>query len=287
MLNDNGVGGLFLKFSLSPNTSALFGTAVAAGGYYNIKNVSLMGEYGMVASGKLPNIESYSFSAFSSFYNVINNNDSTFQVSPSLNAVVSSYTNFIPVTHVSNGAEDGYKTTPLLNKDPTTGVYDQLAPITRVSWTRSGILYPLQFGIDESAMVQETAGANVFGNSKFEAERQYYYSMAIRPKTSSQTDTLAGQNSEGLPFANGDVEHNTVSTTANIAASGTYANVYGVGIRLGDMMGTGSSVNFKTSPYGLRIQSKLNGSSPMAAFTFFLYRSRINYGTNGVVQIIN
>tara|TARA_R110000744_G_scaffold85918_1_gene167892 strand:- start:18761 stop:20125 length:1365 start_codon:yes stop_codon:yes gene_type:complete len=286
--NDNGVGGIFMKFSLQPSLQALFGTSVAAGAYYKISNVSLMGEYAMPRGGKLPNLDSYEFSAFSSFYSVINNNDVMTQLNPALSAIVTSFSNFVPTTWISAGTEDGYKTTPLLNTTIATGVYDQLAPITRLSFLRSGILYPLQAGIDESRMVTTDGGVgNVYGNSKFQSLRQYYYSMSIRPKTSPQEDTIAGQNSEGLPFANNDIQHNTVSTTQAFPESGTFSNAYGVGIRVGDMLGMGNSVNFKSAPFGIRLQSKLNGYSPMSMYTFFMYRSRINYGQNGIVQIIN
>jgi len=286
--NDNGVGGLFLKWSLQPSVQALFGTAVAGGGYYELTNVTLMGEYGMPVGGKLPNIDSYDFGAFSSFYSVINNNDVMTQLNPALSAVVTTFSSFIPTTHISSGTEDGYKTTPLLNADPVTGVYDQLAPITRLSFLRSGILFPLQQGIDESRMVVKTTGVgDTFGNSKFQALRQYYYGMSIRPKTSPVTDTIAGQNSEGLPFANNDTQHNSVSVTQAIAGSGTYSNAYGIGIRVGDMQGVGGTVNMKTASFGIRIQSLLNGSSPVSMYTFFSYRARINYGNNGIVQVIN
>ena len=286
--NDNGVGGIFMKFSLQPSISALFGTSVAGGAYYKISNVSLMGEYAMPTGGKLPNLDSYEFSAFSSFYSVINNNDQMTQLNPALSAIVTSFSNFVPTTWISSGTEDGYKTTPLLNTTAATGVYDQLAPITRLSFLRSGILYPLQAGIDESRMVTNDGGAaDIFGNSKYQSLRQYYYSMSIRAKTSMSEDTIAGQNSEGLPFANNDQQHNSVSRTASIAGTGTYSNAYGVGIRVGDMLGLGNSVNFKSAPFGIRLISKLNGFSPNSMYTFFMYRSRINYGENGIVQIVN
>ena len=49
-------------------------------------------------------------------------------------------------------------------------------------------------------------------------------------------DQLAGQNSEALPTANGDVQHNSLT---NGNGANYYQNVYGVGIRVGDMLGEG------------------------------------------------
>ncbi len=290
--SNNGVGGLNLKFSLQSSIQALFGsTATTTNSYYEINNVSLMGEYAIPMGGKLPNISSYPFSGFSSFYSVINNNDQTVQINPALGAVVSTFANFIPTPHISSYSQDAMKTTPLLNRANAGAntAYDQLAPISKISFMRGGVQFPLQFQIDENEVIQtNNTVANVYGGSKFDAQRQYYYAMSIRPRTSSATDQLAGQNSEALPTANSDSQHNaltlaTINTTPNY-----FQNVYGVGIRVGDMLGVGNTANFKQESFSYRLQSKLNGLSPMSAYQFFLYRSVINYDENGgLVSIVN
>lgn len=287
---NNGVGGLNLKFSLQSSIQALYGsTATTPNSYYEITNVSLMGEYAMPKGGSLPAISSYPFSGFSSFYSVINNNDQTSQINPALSAVVSTFTNFLPTPHISNYAEDAMKTTPLLNKNPAGGAYDLLAPISKVSFMRGGVLFPLQFQVDENeVIVRNPAVADEWAGSSFDAQRQYYYAMSIRPRTSRATDQLAGQNSENLPTANGDAQHNAVTEgiEGNVTPNG-FQNVYGIGIRVGDMLGVGNTANFKNQAYSTRIISKLDGSSPMSSYTFFLYRSVINYDDRGLVSIVN
>ena len=262
---DNGVGGLNLKFSLQSSIQALFGgTATTPNSYYEISNVSLMGEYAMPEGGRLPAISSYPFSGFSSFYGVINNNDQTTQINPALSAVVSTFTNYVPTPHIANYGEDSMKTTPLLNKSdalPATA-YDEIAPITKISFMRGGVLYPLQFQVDENEVVRRNpAVADEYLGSAYDAQRQYYYAMAIRPRTSAATDQLAGQNSENFATANADAQHN--------------------------MLGVGNTANFKQTSYSIRLISKLNGFSPMSSYTFFLYRSVINYDNNGLVSIVN
>lgn len=288
---DNGVGGLNFKFSLQSSIQALFGTTpvFTPNSYYEISNVSLMGEYAMPVGGQLPQISSYPFSGFSSFYSVINNNDQTSQIQPALSAVVSTFTNFLPTTHIATYLQDGMKTTPLLNRTPATQVYDLIAPIKKISFMRGGVLFPLQFQIDENeVIVSDTSTVPAtFSGSSYDAQRQYYFSMAVRPRTSRATDQLAGQNSEALATANGDVQHNaltgaTVNTTLNY-----FQNVYGIGMRVGDMLGVGNTTSFKNQSYSTRIISALDGSSPMSAYTFFLYRSVINYDDNGMVSIVN
>jgi len=53
------------------------------------------------------------------------------------------------------------------------------------------------------------------------------------------------------------------------------------------MLGVGNTANFKNQSYSTRIISKLDGSSPMSSYTFFLYRSVINYDDRGLVSIVN
>ena len=252
-----------------------------------------MGEYAMPQGGKLPSISTYPFSGFSSFYGVINNNDQTTQINPALSAVVSTFTNYVPTPHIANYGQDSMKTTPLLNKAnslPATA-YDELAPITKISFMRGGVLYPLQFQIDENEVVRNNpAVANQFLGSAYDAQRQYYYSMAIRPRTSSATDQLAGQNSENFATANGGTsqnQHNAITSDTFNNTANYFQNVYGVGIRVGDMLGVGNTANFKQTSYSIRLISKLNGFSPMSSYTFFLYRSVINYDNNGLVSIVN
>lgn len=289
---NNGVGGLNLKFSLQSSIQALYGdTLTTPNSYYEITNVSLMGEYAMPKGGALPNISSYPFSGFSSFYSVINNNDQTSQINPALSAVVSTFTNFLPTPHIANYGRDSMRTTPLLNRSQPVAnpdTYDLLAPISKISFMRGGVLFPLQFQIDENEVIESNpAVADQFAGSSFDAQRQYYYSMSIRPRTSRATDQLAGQNTENLRTANEDEQHECVTGADINTTENGFQNVYGIGMRVGDMLGVGNTANFKQQSYSTRIISKLNGSSPMSSYTFFLYRSVINYDDRGLVSIVN
>ena len=288
---DNGIGGCNLKFSLQSSIQSLFGgSATTPNSYYEISNVSLMGEYAMPMGGRLPQIASYPFSGFSSFYGVINNNDQTTQINPALSAVVSTFTNFVPTPHIANYGEDSMKTTPLLNKaDSLPGTaYDEIAPIQKLSFMRGGVLYPLQFQLDENEVISRNpAVADEFAGSSYDAQRQYYFAMAIRPRTSDASDQLAGQNSENFATANADTQHNSVTKSIVNATNSYFQNVYGVGCRVGDMLGSGNTANYKQTNYSIRTISKLNGFSPMSSYTFFLYRSIINYDNNGIVSIVN
>jgi len=285
---ENGTGGMVINLQLAPSIQALFGAqADTVNSQYELSRVSLSGSYGVPEGGKLPPIKAIPFSAFQSFYSVINNGDNTQQISPSLSAVVSTFTNFVPTEHISNYAQDAYKTTPLLNKSSAAGTPQvNLAPINGVDFVRSGIKYPLQFKVDENnTVIRDTAAANnnQYAGSTFEAQRQLYFQSALRPLRNT-TSCLAGANSEGLSIANGDNHHNSVSGLSTAQTSNGFQNVYGVGVRY-DALGNGSSASFKGRPFSMRIQSKLDGNSPMSAYTFFLHRGMLNFDDNGVISV--
>ena len=281
----SGTGGLRISLMLAPSIQALFGSTPATtnNSYYTLSNISLTGQYGVPQGGVLPPIKSLGFSAYQNFYSVINNNDNTQQISPSLAAVVSQFSNFVPTEHISSYAQDGYKTTPLLNKGTAVGnpqVND--APVSGISFLRSGTQYPLRFKIDSRLLTNFVAGAaggDVYGASGFDAQRQLYYQSSLRPLRRT-TMCLAGANSEGLGIANGDVNHNSVT---DLGTNGKQ-QCYGIGCRY-DAMGNGSTANFKAQSFSLRIQSKLDGVSPMSMYTYFLHRGVINYDGNGIVSI--
>jgi len=280
-----GTGGLRISLMLSPSIQALFGSTPATtnNSFYTLSKISLTGQYGVPMGGTLPPIKALGFSAYQNFYSVINNNDNTQQISPSLAAVVSQFSNFVPTEHISSYANDGYKTTPLLNKASVAGnPQENAAPIDGISFLRAGTQFPLRFKIDSRLLVNFTAGAvggDVWATSGFDAQRQLYYQSSLRPLRRTSM-CLAGANSEGLSIANGDINHNSVT---DLGTNGKQ-QCYGVGCRY-DAMGNGSTANFKAQSFSLRLQSKLDGVSPMSAYTFFLHRGVINYDGNGIVSI--
>lgn len=284
----SGTGGLRISIQLAPSIQGLFGDtpATTTNSQYYLSNVSLTGEYGVPEGGVLPPIKALPFGAFQNFYSVINNGDNTQQINPALSAVISQFTNFVPTEHISNYAQDGYKTTPLLNKSTAAGTPQvNKAPAQGVDFIRSGVKFPLQFKIDEQNVVRrDVAAANndQYAGSTFEAQRQYYFQSALRPLKGT-TEVLAGANSEGLSVANGDVHHNSTTGTHGGTNNG-FQNCYGVGCRY-DAVGNGSTASFMGRPFSMRLQSKLDGASPMSAYTYFFHRGMINFDSNGIISV--
>ena len=282
---DAGTGGLKINIQLTPSISALFGdtasSATTVNSSYKLTNVSLSGEYGIPPMGRLPPIKSLPFTAFQSFYSVINNGDNTQQISPALSAVVSQFSNFIPTEQISSYNDDAFKTTPLLNKSSAAGNPQvNKSPIVGIDFIKSGVKFPLQFKINQEPLLQRNATVNdQYADSQFEAQRQYYYQSSLK-SIRDAVHTIGGANSEGLSIANGDTHHNSVT---GVSTNG-FQNAYGVGCRY-DAVGNGSTTSFRGKPFSMRIQSKLDGNSPMSVYTYFLHRGMINFDDNGIVTI--
>ncbi len=281
---DNGTGGLRIQFALSPSVQALIsnGNGADANCYYELSEVSLTGNYGIPAGGVLPNIDQLRFSAYQSYYQVLNNSDQTSQINCGLGAVSSVFTNFVPTPHLSNVAQDAYQTTSLLNQ-ANNGEYTQLAPLVALNLLKGGIKYPLMYELNSQVLIDNNGGAqNPYQYSSFESLRQWNYQNAIRPLTRT-LDCLGGARSESLNVGAWDTQgagQTGVSANENTESD----RVYGIGVRY-DMLQNGSTTSFKGMPYSYRITSKLNGVSPMSAYTFFLHRGVITYNNNGTISV--
>ena len=283
----NGCGGMIITIQLNSNNQSLFSSLPAmAGAYYELSQVSLTGKYGVPVGGQLPPIKNIRFSAYQSYYDVVNNNDSTLSIDSKLGAVSSVFSNFLPTTSIQNFNQDSYQTPALANA--VAGAYTTPAPLRTINFMKSGQKFPLQFQIDETSLRQSTtAAAGVFGAklNSFDALRQYYYQDAVR-LTRNDIDALAGARSEGsLSFFNNILNDSPAQTrliTFNSAP--LLGRCFGIGIRY-DQAGVGSTTSFKNSPYSVRITSEIDGVSPVSLYTFFLYSTIMTLGRDGVVTI--
>lgn len=283
----NGTGGLLITLQLNSNNQALFSSVAGmSGAYYEISQVSLMGKYGVPMGGALPPIKNIRFSAYQSYYDVINNNDHTGSIDCRLGAVSSVFSNFLPTTSIQNFTQDSFQTPGLANA--VAGAYVTNANVRTINFMRAGIKYPLQFQIDETSLAQSvTAGAGAIGQklNSFDALRQYYFQDAVR-MTRDDIDSLAGGRSEGLfsQFSNTLNDSPSLDSAITFPSAPLMGRVFGMGVRF-DQAGIGSSASFRNSPYSYRLTSDLDGISPTSIYTFFLYSTVMTLGMNGSVDI--
>jgi hypothetical protein len=288
----NGCGGLIITAMLNSNNQSLFSSLPAmAGAYYEISDVTLSGKYGLPVGGVLPPINNIRFSAYQSYYDVINTNDSTNSIDSKLSAVSSVFSNFLPTTSIQNFNQDSYQTPALANA--VAGSYVTPCPLRTINFMRSGIKYPLQMAIDETSLRQNTtAAAGSFGAklNSYDALRQYYFQDAVRI-TRSDIDALGGARSEGLLSSFNNVLNDSPAqiTAAQgrivvFNSSPLLGRCFGIGVRY-DGAGIGATASFKNAPYSVRITSELDGISPTSMYTFFLYQTIMTLGANGSVDV--
>ena len=268
-----GTSGLIIKLNLAPSIEALHGLN-AAGCFYEIMNPSITFQLGKPVGGVLPSIQALPYTSFSSYYNVISNGDETTNLNCGLSSVISSFTNFCPVSYIANAIEDGNETYTLMNSPYASDA--NYAPITDLTFYKNGLQFPYAFSVKEDEMISNTAG--VFSADGFTAQRQRNFLSALQP-SKDRTKTLSGNISEsGIGAAQIQVVNEDRYNTIG-------AHVFGIGCRY-DGLSNGSSSNFKEAQYSTRIRSHLDGSSPNAAFTMLLHRNMINF-VNGGISVSN
>ena len=263
-MGDHGTGGMQLKIHLSPSIEANYG-ANAAGSYWEIVNPTLSFSFGIPLGGVLPKIKSYPYLSYSSFYNVINNSDETHNINCNLSSVISTFSNFVPTNWIANDQLDGNQTTSLLNNPGTTLPLPgniSIAPLSRYSVLRGGLLYPYQFQVNESRLINTNAAGVVVGTTPAQLLRNF---LSASSSTIDDLDsTLLGNLSQNTPAAPSPPNDTLFNTRAE--------EVFGVGARQ-DQLGNASGANYKTRNYSHRFQSALNGISSNSVYTFFLHKN--------------
>tara|TARA_R110000803_G_scaffold94043_2_gene161524 strand:- start:11603 stop:12931 length:1329 start_codon:yes stop_codon:yes gene_type:complete len=273
-LGMNGTGGLQIKLQMSPSIESNF-AANAAGSYYQIVNPTLTCALGMPEGGQLPKIAGMPYLAYSNYYGVLNNGDETHNINCGLSSVLTTFSNFIPTTHIANNTEDG-NATPDLRNAPYAAA--DTAPISRYTSLRGGLKFPYQFTVDERRNISTNAlGAFV---SNFEAQLARNFLSSISSPIKDLAQTLTGNISEATQAA----PDATTAIQQNFNTAGE--NIIGVGSRY-DQLGVGDGANFTNRSFSHRFQSGLNGVSPNSVYTFMLGKNMITFNDNGGIAVTN
>ena len=296
---NKGTGGLEMVINLAPPSAVLFGKDASAF-EYRIVNPSITFSTAYPSSGTLPTIAMQPFKSISSYYSVLNTGDQQIQLNCGLRNVISSQSNTIPTRWISDFGQDSMGTPCLLNGlDPNSTTVK--APLTRVTFLRNGVQFPLRYAL--TASIGTTLGGTTQENV---AQIQREYLGASKP-ISELDRTIVGLSSEAQQgsfprFLNNSttpdplsanvpprvpyVTANSVPNTSGDGAGGfakPFCNVgAGWGVRY-DRLGTGSGADFSKQPYQMRIESRLDGDSPNSVYTFMLSQQAIVYGSGGIM----
>ena len=262
---ENGVNGLNIDLTLNPSIAALFGNDAAANGgsYIELRECSLSGAFGNPTGGRLPAIKGFGYTAFSSFYNVLTNNDEVQAINTALSSVISVFNNFIPTGNLSNWDRNGQLTLPPMNGNNQTHILNY-------SILKDGKKFPLSFRVDETINQENNYDA-------FEAERQRYFLSAVKPYRRIDS-TLAGGISEGQP------SQSAIDGAGVIGTGG--GTVTGLGVRF-DQLGTHEGTNFSNSTFSHRIQSGIDSTTPNSIYSYFLSKHMVSFPSPGMIAVSN
>lgn len=286
-LGNNGIRGLVIQIELAPDSSVIHNSDSAhatdatsnGGAFYQFRDLSLT--YDLLVpdqSGQskmaIPASGSFEYNSVNSLYSVVNTNDYSQSFNLGTSNTLSVIHNFLPTTHINNYLQDGFKTPGLRNI--SGGVYGADVAINEVNYTKGGVKFPLDYEIDS----QGTDGQNL---PNINIERNFI--NAIKPITQYNHSTKSLWTSINKPTKN-DIQGNPCKS--NKQEGGLYqqdANVnnklFGLGINFDPLSRVG--VNFKNTPYGVRIKSDLDGNSPNSIYTYTLNKNILQYSPSGVV----
>ena len=284
----NGLRGIALNLELSPDSNVLFSSdpGANAGAYYEISDLSITGDMLIPTPDiqeklSVPSTGSFTFNTFQNLYSVINSSDSTQTYNLASSAVLSVFHNFLPVSHANTLAYDGFETDMLKNVG-STGEYDEDVVLRKVSFSRGGLKLKLDYDLDcETQSSQGIPETGVQVNALNSLQPYSSLSkMLNQPRLLSygtkdavltqEVLGLKGVKYEALPVARPQVL-TSVSPERNFAVGLACDNVSGQGI------------DFRGQSYALRMQSSLDGNSPMAVYTYYLARNQLMYSPQGIM----
>ena len=301
--NDGGVGGLSLQLTLSPDVFSIFGdNAAQQQASVELIDPVLTGSYIISPSAEdLPKEGTVVYSSWNSLYSNIIASDDTHAYSLGLGAVVAQVANNIPASELNNYAANSSltpsfrRTATAATGGATVGEPEWTSPLATTTIQKSGIMYPLDFVIDENTLNPVNAGAsaaNVYLNKVFDPQRWYYSMDAVTPyrKTKGQ---LANGETENVPNTLGETgKYNYQNPQEYKFGLGTDQNfqingeVFSVGCRY-DMMNTRTgSVSFKDSQFSERLVTRNDGNTANALMTYFLHLASVNFSPMGVAVAV-
>lgn len=281
-LGNAGIRGLLIQLELAPDQMVLSGyedsggasqnnAADNGGAFYQLRDLSLT--YDLLVPDETGRTKmstsasgSFMYNSVQNLYSVINSSDTTQALNLGTANTLSVIHNFIPTTHINNYANDSFSTGELLNA--TAGVYDTAVDINEVSYMKGGVKFPLDYEIDTAQQSLDNRPLTLLKKE---------YNNAIKPinmyNHSLQSLNTDNQLPTKVAVATGSPQSSFTDSQPN--------KVFGLGVNFDPVSRVG--VNYKNTPYSIRIRSTLNGSSPNSIYTYTLARNTLQYSPAGIM----
>jgi len=241
------------------------------GAFYQLRDLSLTydllvpdetgrSQLGVAASG------GFEYNSVQNLYSVINTSDTTQSLNLGTSNTLSVIHNFVPTTHINNYGSDSFSTGEL--KNVVAGAYTGAVDLQEVSFMKGGVKFPLDYEIDTKTQAEENRPMSLLKKE---------FINAIKPINLYNHSLMSLQTDSGLgasvgPTSGVFVNENTLPDTDPI---------FGIGVNLDPVSRVG--VNYKNTPYAVRIRSDLDGNSPNSIYTYTLSKNTLRYSPAGIM----
>lgn len=320
-VGQNGTQGMIVQLELSPDNTVLQPVKTVAnptGGPYNATMISgsaagadisqyhyelsdlqldydllVPDEDGINAMETASNGE-LTYNAYSSLYSVVNSSDQQVVLNLGASKVQSVFHNLVPTPFVNNSAQPSNS----LYKVANGALYNQIAAIDEVAFAKGGVLFPLEERINVRWKLGEVPASPeqpAAVGSSIDAKILEQYLNSIKPintLTSTSLSLMSEKNkSTRTTFVSADyrqsfneygvLDYNVIHGEDRWPTTASDPNnpLFGIGIRQ-DQFKVG--VNYAKTPYSVRIQSGLDGNSPMSLFSYVLATNTLTYSPQGI-----
>jgi len=268
-----GIGGLMVEIHLTPDSQFLIAPSLP-NAFYELSNLKLICEVITPSVDELSRLMNQSsnvleYNAISSYYTSINSTNAIINFGLGLSRVLSVFCNFIPSSHLNTLQQDGFQTTPLINKFTPAGggvsaSFATVAPIKQVSFLKGGMKLPLQYLIDANVREDPTSTVS-------DPQILRNYMSAFMPFMKNIRNQLSPITTNRL------VQYNTT----DYADGGLN---FGVGVSYDQISGDG--VNFMVDNFGLNMETGLSEDNPHAVFIFVRSKQTLAMSAQGLQVIL-
>ena len=228
------------------------------------------------------------YNAYSSLYSVVNSSDQQVVLNLGASKVQSVFHNLVPTPWVNNSAEPSNS----LFKFANGATYNNETELKEVAFAKGGILFPLEERVNVEAKLGEVPDARP---STLDAKVLEQYLNSVKPintltstslslmseKNKSTRVTFAAKDYREASGEYGVLDYNVIYGEDRWPTTATDPNnhLFGIGIRQ-DQFKVG--VNYQKTPYSVRIQSGLDGNSPMSLYSYVLATNTLTYSPQGI-----
>ena len=271
-LNLADLGGLAISIMLNNDAQVLYGADASDGASYNIKDVSLTGDYFVFSAPQPPKAQVINYPAYNSFMTILNSGDDQQSLNLAQRSVRSLTMNTIPSSHLNNYSHNGYATPKLRNTNPAGTSYTSDADVLEYTFMKGAIKFPKQYSTTEREAVL---------NESFETKKNRDYLNSIRSVYSINSSLIS-------PYTTNDITPNPANTTEldrPVRADVPDRNITGLGSRI-DGLSNGQGSSYMDDTYTLRIISELDGKSPNSAFLYTLSNQALRNSRAGEIQAV-